>query len=196
MVEFGVDALSRERFAKPAYDGNIANFSGRFAVLQNYIMLLTGKQSKATPFRRATGVRKQDGWSYEPEGTADGLASTASQILSQALGQKRVAFAVTGGTAIVPPNVKGPASQGPMSKGIERFSYFTIVSVDPKAKTITLWSPDGKDFAPSGAPSMVNGYAMTDGKWTMPLNEFVLVFGGMVVEDQNNATLPGQGRGR
>jgi hypothetical protein len=196
VVECGVDSLCRERFAKQAYDGTIAHFSGRFGVVKHYIMLLTGKQSKVTLFRRATGTRTKDGWVYEPEGTAEGLASTASQILSQALGQKRLAFAVTGGTAMVPPSVKGPSTQGPMPRGIERFSYFTIVSVDAKAKTITMWSPDGRDFVPSGGASMANGYAMTNGRWTMPLREFALVFGGMVVEDQNNATLPGQGRGR
>lgn len=195
-IESGIDALNRERFPQAAFDGRVANFSDRFAVAQSYIVLLNGKQSKVNTFRASTGVRKQDGWEYTPQGTPDGLAATASQIIAQTLKKKQMAIALTHGSAIIPANAKGPAKQGPLPKGINPYSYFAILAIDPKAKTITLWNPSGANFTPAGAPSAVEGYPTANGKWTMPLNDFTYVFSGYVVEGDNKATLPGQSRGR
>jgi len=199
-VECGLDVLNGERFPQAVYDGQVADFGARFARVQMYITLLTGKQSKVNLFRKATGMRTKDGWKYEPEGSPDGLASQSSQIIGQVLAQKRLAIAMTHWGAIVAATVKGPATSGPLPRGIPGYTCFTIVSLDAKQKTITLWSPYGNDNAPGGAGASggaaANGHAMTNGQWTMPLNDFVLVFAGYVVEDQNAAALPGQSRGR
>ncbi len=195
-VQCGVDLLNQERFPQATYDGRVLNFEESFAKVQSWFAILLGKQGTITTFRSATGVRKKDGWEYRPLGSPDGLASQISQVFGQARGTKPMAVALTHGSAIVAPSTRGPASQGPLPKGIAAYSYFVIVSMDAKAKTITLWSPRGGNFTPQGTPSVVNGYPTTNGKWTMPLNDFVLVFSGFVVENQNKATLPGQSKGR
>lgn len=195
-VECGIDLLNQERFPQAAYDGRIMTFEETFARAQNCIRLLAGNQSSITAFRSATGMRNRDGFEYRPLGTSDGLASQASQILGKALTQKQIAIALTHGAAIIGASAKGPASPGPLPRGIKPYSYFAIVSMDPKTKTITLWSPTGANFSPTGDASAVNGYPTVNGKWTMPLNDFTLVFSGFVVESNNKATLPGENRGR
>jgi len=197
-VQCGVDLLNQERFPQAAYDGRVLNFDESFAKVQSWFAILMGNQATITTFRSATGTRKKDGWEYRPLGSPEGLASQVLQVLGKGVGRGAypMAIALTHGSAIVAANAKGPASQGPLPRGIGQYSYFAIVGIDAKAKTITLWSPRGGNFAPEGGASIVNGYATTNGKWTMPLNDFVLVFSGMVVENQNKATLPGQNKGR
>ncbi|MGH7245192.1 MAG: hypothetical protein ACREJD_17400 [Phycisphaerales bacterium] len=194
VVESGIDALDRERFPQPAYTGRVANFDERFACIQNYFMLVTGKQSAVTTFRKPTGSRSTSGWSYQLLGNPEGLASTASQMLGQAFSKKKIAVALTDNSSLLAANAKRSVTSGTLPPNIAPFAAFAIVSIDPQAKTITLAGPGGGDLAASGPESISNGYAMTGGKWTMPLTDFVQVFCGFVLESDNPAFLPGQSR--
>lgn len=195
-VECGIDLLNQERFPQANYDGKTPAFERGFERAQSDIRLLMGHQSDVTTFRGATGGRNAGGFEYAPKGSPDGLASQTTQILGPALTGRRMAMAITHGSAIYPANAKGPASQGPLPPGLDQYSFCAILGIDPQAKTITMWNPRGTNFAPTGAPSISNGYPMTNGRWTMPLNDFVQVFSGIVVENNNTATLPGQSKGR
>ncbi len=195
-MECGIDSLNHDRFPQASYDGRIVSFEDSFVCAQNYIMLLVGKQSNITAFRTATGTRTREGWRFKALGSPEGLASTTSQILTDALKKKRMAIALSHGVAMTAANSKGPTSYGSLPPGFTTYSYVAIVSIDPKAKTITLWHPNGANFSPDGPPSLLNGYPTTGGKWTMPLNDFVLAFSGFVLEGQNDATLNGQTRGK
>ncbi|MBX3380662.1 MAG: hypothetical protein KF805_11265 [Phycisphaeraceae bacterium] len=195
-IECGVDALTRERFPQATYNGKIMDFNGRFACAQQYILYLCGKQSTITPFRRPNGTRTKDGEQLGLLGNPEGLASTALQILSQAMTKKKVAVATTEWFSILGADATGPNRREALPPNINAFGCCAIVGLDSRAKTITLWDPSGGAFAPSGPASIANGYPMSDGIWTMPLKDFAQVFNGFVVEGDNRGTIPGQSRGK
>lgn len=196
VIECGTDSLRTERFPQLTYNGKVANFDDRFICVQDYIRLLSGKQSTTTYFRKPSGTRSRTGWGYNPVGSPSGLASTVLQNLAPALAKKRIAFALTDNVTMIAGGANRPESMGPLPPGIPSFATITITSIDAKAKTITLWGLGSSEFTPKGGASLTNGYPTSKGMWTMPLTDFVQVFAGFVVEGENPAVLPGQTRGK
>jgi hypothetical protein len=52
---------------------------------------------------------------------------------------------------------------------------------------VTIWNPHGNTFKPKGAQGLKNGYATSKGVFTMPVEEMVRVFRGLVYETDRKA---------
>jgi hypothetical protein len=59
---------------------------------------------------------------------------------------------------------------------------YAVIGYDAKTDRITVWNPHGQNFTPKGSPNLENGYPTKDGKFEMPLPEFVKVFAGLAFE--------------
>lgn len=70
----------------------------------------------------------------------------------------------------------------PTTPGITPNHAYALLGFDEGTDTVRLWNPHGDNFRPKGEPGLQNGYARTDGIFTMPLVEFVQQFVGMAVE--------------
>ncbi|MBS0188438.1 MAG: hypothetical protein JSS51_10230 [Planctomycetes bacterium] len=191
-VECGLDAFNAERFPQATFNGKTATFENLFHIVQDYITLLTGRQSTVMYFRAATGGRNGQQFDYQPLGNPEGLATSLVQPVGQALTKKRVVVARGDNNTMMGANTKGPAKLVSLPPGIPPFVCATVLSMD--AKNITLWMVDSGNFSPKGAPSITNGYAITGGKLTMPVTDFVQVFSGIVIETDSAGSIPGQSR--
>jgi len=89
--------------------------------------------------------------------------------LPPALAAHRLAFA---GTAL-----KG------MPKSISPNHAYAVFEFDPATDRITLWNPHGTDFKLVGDEGFTNGYARTNGVFSLPLKDFARTFGRLLIEE-------------
>ncbi|MDB5307600.1 MAG: hypothetical protein JWO38_1802 [Gemmataceae bacterium] len=80
--------------------------------------------------------------------------------------------------------------EGKLPPGIASAHDFGILGYDPEADTVTLWNPWGNTFGPAGAAGPKHGYPTKKGRFTMPVDEFVRVFGVLFYE--TDAPAPGR----
>ena len=59
---------------------------------------------------------------------------------------------------------------------------YAILHYDIQTDLITLWNPNGNTFHPKGPAGLVNGYETVNGRFTLPLTELVIFFGGFSFE--------------
>jgi len=59
---------------------------------------------------------------------------------------------------------------------------YAVTGYDPKADRIALWNPHGQTFSPKGTPGLQNGYPTKEGRFTMPLTDFMQAFAGLAFE--------------
>jgi hypothetical protein len=59
---------------------------------------------------------------------------------------------------------------------------YAVIGYDAKTDHIKIWNPHGQNFTPKGNPGLEHGYATKDGKFEVPLHEFVKVFAGLAFE--------------
>lgn len=88
--------------------------------------------------------------------------------LTAAFAEKRL---VTCGTA-----------SGVTTPGVHGNHAYAVVGYDVKADEILLWNPHGQTFTPKGKPGPENGYPTKDGRFRLPLPEFVRTFAGVAFE--------------
>ena len=92
--------------------------------------------------------------------------------LSLAFTQKRL---VTAGTL-------KPATGTAMTPGLTPNHAYAVLGYDRARDEVRLWNPHGSRFEPQGKPGPKTGYSRQDGVFTMPLNEFVDLFGSCSIE--------------
>jgi hypothetical protein len=79
-------------------------------------------------------------------------------------------------SAVTPPSGKLPP-------GIATHHVFAIMGFDETTETVYLWNPWGNRFQPKKRPAgLENGYPVQDGKFAMPLDDFLMVFRGVCNE--------------
>lgn len=78
---------------------------------------------------------------------------------------------VTCGTAtgVTTPNVNGNHA-------------YAVTGYDVTADEIAVWNPHGQNFTPKGTPGFEAGYPTKDGKFRLPLKDFVRIFAGVAFE--------------
>ncbi len=69
-----------------------------------------------------------------------------------------------------------------MVPGLHGKHAYAVTGYDHKADRIALWNPHGQTFTPKGTPGLENGYPTRDGRFAMPLTDFMQVFAGLAFE--------------
>jgi hypothetical protein len=100
--------------------------------------------------------------------TQDEVTRELRQTLSQAIKDKRL---VCTGT---PREVKVP--------GVHPSHAYAVLDFIASRDEVLLWNPHGQRFRPKGPAGLEFGYPTEDGKFRVPLREFVQIFGGITYE--------------
>lgn len=66
--------------------------------------------------------------------------------------------------------------------GIAGSHAYAILGFDPDKDAVKLWNPHGNAFKPRGPEGLKNGYDTRDGLFTLPLADFMKIFGGVTCE--------------
>ena len=66
--------------------------------------------------------------------------------------------------------------------GITPNHAYAVLGYDAKTDAIRLWNPHGDSFTPKGTPSLLSGYARVEGRFSVPLSDFVQQFSGLAFE--------------
>lgn len=96
----------------------------------------------------------------------------ARALLSSAFAEKRLVTCGTGAGVKVP-NLNGNHA-------------YAVIGYDPKADQIALWNPHGQSFTPKAPASLQNGYPTREGRFAMPLPEFMHAFAGLAFETKQS----------
>jgi hypothetical protein len=89
-------------------------------------------------------------------------------LIREGLNQKRIICCSTGGWKVPP--------------GLIKTHEYTILGI--KHGKVDVWNPWGYkyNFEPSGTPGMKNGYYVEGGRCSIPLHDFVRIFGRVTIE--------------
>ena len=74
-------------------------------------------------------------------------------------------------------------------KSITASHAYAVIGYDRGADEIIIWDPHGFNFNPKGIQGLQNGYAMTNGIFSMPLPDFVHTFASILFESKK--AIPG-----
>ena len=66
--------------------------------------------------------------------------------------------------------------------GITPNHAYAVLGYDAKTDAIRLWNPHGDSFTPKGTPSLLNGDVRVEGRFSVPLSDFVQQFSGLAFE--------------
>ena len=171
--------LDPERYSSETASDAIAKGGSSAAIIR----LLTGHQTKRIALRKRapkapTGPDGRPVLQPAPAlaQDADLLATAVRTEVAAALQNKRL---VTCGT--------GTYAQPP---GISPRHAYAVLAHDAAADTLTLWNPHGNQFAPKGTPGIEHGYPTKAGLFTLPIADFVRIFGGVIYETDAPAPKP------
>lgn len=96
-------------------------------------------------------------------------AATLRASLGEAMKMKRVVELATSAAGRLPP-------------GMDRRHAYAVVGYDEGTDVVSVWNPHGLSFSPAGTAGLVNGYAMQNGIFQMPLRDAVALFEVAFVE--------------
>lgn len=68
--------------------------------------------------------------------------------------------------------------------GMARQHLYAILDFDPEHDIVHLWNPWGHTFEPRGAPGRAFGYAVRDGRFSVPLPDFIRIFDAVIYETE------------
>ena len=111
-------------------------------------------------------------FAFNPKNNAK-IEMQVARALRTVQEQKVLASTGTGG--------KTPGN-GPLPPGIVGGHAYGVLGYAPAKKLVTIWNPWGDDWEPKGTPGIQNGYPRKGGVFTMPLQDFMAVFGGLDVQ--------------
>lgn len=66
--------------------------------------------------------------------------------------------------------------------GIGQTHAYAVLGYNPATRDVTLWNPWGKDFQPEGGSGLRTGYETKQGKFTLPLSDFVRIFDRVMIQ--------------
>ncbi|QEL20853.1 C2 family cysteine protease [Limnoglobus roseus] len=71
---------------------------------------------------------------------------------------------------------------GVTTPGVNGNHAYAVTGYDAKTDEIGLWNPHGQNFTPKGTPGLEHGYPTKDGRFRVPLAQFVRTFAGVAFE--------------
>ncbi len=66
--------------------------------------------------------------------------------------------------------------------GVAAHHAYAVLAYDEKNDALLLFNPWGNAFKPKGKPGLQNGYPVLDGRFTVPVADFVRIFSGVSYE--------------
>ena len=72
--------------------------------------------------------------------------------------------------------------------GINSHHAYALLGYDASTDQVQIWNPHVNKFTPRGEAGIANGYPTFDGSFSLPLADFLAVFGGVSIE--TDATKP------
>lgn len=133
------------------------------------ISLMTGHESKYFQIRKGKGEER-------PAPAADAIPALKKEvhdILSTAMHAKHLVCCGT--------------SKGNHAPGIITDHDYAILDYDAKKQVVTVMNPWGNHFEPKGENGLKNGYTTKNGKFDVPIADFVSIFEGVYYETANPA---------
>ena len=73
--------------------------------------------------------------------------------------------------------------------GIPKTHLYAVIDFDPQNDIVQVWNPWGNHFEPQGPPGITNGYRVRDGRFSLPLSDFIRVFGAVFYESDRPENL-------
>lgn len=104
----------------------------------------------------------------QPAGEHAALAVRVREALTQALSSRRLAACGT--------------LQEAQPKGIAQKHAYAVLAFDAAQDVVHLWNPHGNTHTPKGPVGIEHGYPTKAGRFSVPVGEFVRIFGSVVVE--------------
>jgi hypothetical protein len=127
------------------------------------LKLLTGHETSHMPTRAA---RQKD--TPPDDSQAQELIPKLRNAISSAIDERRLICCGTPGY--------------PNAPGITTSHVYAILDFDKAKDIVEVWNPHGNHFQPKGPQGLQNGYITKDGRFFVPLNEFIKIFGGISFE--------------
>lgn len=158
---YGELVLARRGLDEPAIDALSGGSTTRT------LGLLTGRPTFRLPFRRRG----------RPHATArvavTAMTPEVRAVLMQAQGSGRPIACFTG--------------PGPVPPGIAMHHAYAVLGYDPDCDIVHIWNPWGNHFRPAGPPGLENGFPVQEGRFSVPMVEFVRIFAGIAGESHRPA---------
>lgn len=76
----------------------------------------------------------------------------------------------------------GTGSKRKLPPGIAKDHDYGVLGYDHAHRMVEVWNPWGNKFKPKGEPGLEHGYETEGGRFRIPLNEFLEVYGGIFYE--------------
>jgi hypothetical protein len=134
------------------------------------LQLFTGRDGLALRFR-PHGSHHVPGRAAVAE-----LAPQARAILAEAQLERRLICCGTT-TAPAPP-------------GITPNHIYAVLGYDASRDVVDLWNPWGHHFTPEGPAGLESGYPVRDGRFSVPMTDFVRIFAAVTYESRRPASHP------
>jgi len=96
------------------------------------------------------------------------LLHEVREVLTEVAKDRRLACCGTGRTKLPP--------------GIANNHDYAILGYHPQTNLVEIWNPWGNQFKPKGEAGREHGYPTEGGTFSMPLRDFVRVFGSIYYE--------------
>ncbi len=127
------------------------------------IQLLTGRKAIKHVIRRRD---TQGVYPVPAERDIPHLVSKFTKVIHEGVSNQRIVCCGVGRWSVPP--------------GMGQWHQYAII--DLKQGHVDIWNPWGSHFAPKGEPGLVHGYHTQGGRFSMPVHDFVCVFGAVNVE--------------
>jgi len=108
-----------------------------------------------------------------------GLEDRVGRVLESAHRERRLICCTTPETGKLPP-------------GVTPWHVYAVLGYRHDARVVEVWNPHGNSFTPDSSPGLEHGYDTREGKFEIPLSEFVRVFGWLTWEEEVNGVRPAQ----
>lgn len=167
MLEKAISAAKRDEMDDMKDTDSVAGAIGRGGSTARFLPLLTGHKSKVIRFHEKGS---------SPKATEAKVKVNLKELrlaLNEAMANKRIVCASTTTETGVP--------------GLASRHAYAVLRFDAANDLVYLWNPHGNKFVPKGAPGLANGYSTADGKFTMPLQDFVKAFRAVTLETNQPA---------
>jgi hypothetical protein len=73
--------------------------------------------------------------------------------------------------------------------GIAQRHLYAVLDFDTRNDLVHVWNPWGNDVDPQGPPGIENGYRVRDGRFVVPLADFIRIFVSVIYQTERPASL-------
>ncbi|HQR42411.1 MAG TPA: C2 family cysteine protease [Gemmatales bacterium] len=168
VLEKAISAAKREEVDDMKETDSVAGAIGRGGSIARYIPLLTGHKGKVINFHEKNSPPRA------AEAKVKVNLTELRNELRQAMEDKRIVCCSTTTESGVP--------------GLSSRHAYALLKYDAASDVVHLWNPHGNKFVPKGPAGLANGYPTVDGKFTVPVSQFVKAFRSVTLETPVKAT--------